>query len=475
MRSYYLRAKGFLFPGEEDFGITPVEAQSAGTPVLAYGRGGACESVLPGKTGYWFKEQTVESLADCIERFERDGVACSKEEIREHSRSFSEERFERELKEYCLRRMADWQQELLDCSPLGEGGTGLNPIVINGTVLCDNITGIPRYVYENVVRLDKLIEGTGLDVRIAYRDDGRPIHLPELKNIRLVPLKSIPYFYNLAVLPAYLRRTHAFYVGLASDMLLTRRSVVVLHDIRPLVMDTDKGFFPLQVLGTLPVHQMVRPAGVHSQRQPAAPHQREARHHAGQDRHHLQRLGAHEERHPPTRAFFDKMPGVKKREYFYALGSLAKHKNFKWIREVARRSPDKTFVVAGGKDLRAFGDDAEAKDTHNVFYPGYVSDAENAALMKHCKLFLHPAVFEGFGIPPLEALALGAPVALANATCLPELYGDTARYFDPYDYDVDLDALAAQPVAAPDEVLKKYSWDKTAEFWLHEMEKYAKQ
>ena len=117
----------------------------------------------------------------------------------------------------------------------------MNPIVINGTVLCDNITGIPRYVYENVVRLDKLIEGTGLDVRIAYRDDGRPIHLPELKNIRLVPLKSIPYFYNLAVLPAYLRRTHAFYVGLASDMLLTRRSVVVLHDIRPLVMDTDKG------------------------------------------------------------------------------------------------------------------------------------------------------------------------------------------------------------------------------------------
>ena len=116
VRSYYLRAKAFLFPGEEDFGITPVEAQSAGTPVLAYGRGGACESVVPGKTGYWFKEQTVESLADCIERFERDGVAYSKEEIREHSRSFSEERFERELKEYCERRMADWQQELLDCS-----------------------------------------------------------------------------------------------------------------------------------------------------------------------------------------------------------------------------------------------------------------------------------------------------------------------------------------------------------------------
>ena len=140
---------------------------------------------------------------------------------------------------------------------------------------------------------------------------------------------------------------------------------------------------------------------------------------------------------------------------------------------MARRNPDKTFVVAGGKDLRAFGDDTEAKDTENVFYPGYVSDRENAALMKHCKLFLHPAVFEGFGIPPLEALALGAPIALARATCLPELYGDTARYFDPNDYDVDLDALVAQPVAPPDKVLQKYSWDKTAAFWLEQFKKYA--
>jgi len=237
----------------------------------------------------------------------------------------------------------------------------LNPIVINGTVLCDNITGIPRYVYENVVRLDKLIEGTGLDVRIAYRDDGRPIHLPELKNIRLVPLKSIPYFYNLAVLPAYLRRTHAFYVGLASDMLLTRRSVVVLHDIRPLVMDTDKGFFRFKFwvhcLSTKWFAQRVFTV-------------------SDNQRHLIsEKLGIpldkigityngweHMKNVTPDESIFDKMPGVKKGEYFYALGSLAKHKNFKWIREVARRSPDKkddTGDTGGGDDGDEYGDDGE--------------------------------------------------------------------------------------------------------------------
>ena len=57
------------------------------------------------------------------------------------------------------------------------------------------------------------------------------------------------------------------------------------------------------------------------------------------------------------------------------------------VKALGREKASVAHLVAGGKDLRAFGDDNEAKDTHNVFYPGYVSDAENAALLQHCKLF----------------------------------------------------------------------------------------
>ena len=227
----------------------------------------------------------------------------------------------------------------------------MRPIVINGTVLCDNITGIPRYVYEVVSRLDKLLEGTGLDVRLAYRDDGRPLHLTGLKNIQVVPLHAVRYCYNLFVLPHYLRKNHAFFVGLASDMLMTRDSAVVLHDIRPLVMDTDRGFFRFKFwvhcLSTKWFAQEVYTVS--------------------DDQRHLisDKLGIpldkigvtyngweHMNAVEPDESVFEKLPDVKKGEYFYALGSLAKHKNYKWIREVAARNPDKTFVVAGAPTWR---------------------------------------------------------------------------------------------------------------------------
>ena len=76
-------ARALLFPGEEDFGIVPVEAQAAGVPVIAYGVGGAAETVLDGRTGVLFGEQSAPALAAAIERFE--GLRFDASEARENA------------------------------------------------------------------------------------------------------------------------------------------------------------------------------------------------------------------------------------------------------------------------------------------------------------------------------------------------------------------------------------------------------
>ena len=88
-------ARALLFPGEEDFGIVPVEAQAAGVPVIAYGVGGAAETVVDGRTGVLFTEQSVSALAQAIERFE--GLALDGEAARENARRFGHERFRAEI------------------------------------------------------------------------------------------------------------------------------------------------------------------------------------------------------------------------------------------------------------------------------------------------------------------------------------------------------------------------------------------
>ncbi|MCX7702263.1 MAG: glycosyltransferase [Gemmataceae bacterium] len=94
IRDHYRRCRALLFPGEEDFGIVPVEAQACGAPVIAYGKGGAIETVV--EPGGFFEEQTVESLCEAIRDFERRGTGdCS--QLRKQAERFSRKRYEEEM------------------------------------------------------------------------------------------------------------------------------------------------------------------------------------------------------------------------------------------------------------------------------------------------------------------------------------------------------------------------------------------
>ncbi|WP_197495701.1 glycosyltransferase family 4 protein [Acidihalobacter yilgarnensis] len=100
------RARAFVFAAEEDFGITPVEAQAAGAPVIAYGRGGARETVVEGRTGLFFDEQTVDALVEGMERFEAVGVSMSAAQCRDNAERFSVQVFRTAFAAVVRRAMA---------------------------------------------------------------------------------------------------------------------------------------------------------------------------------------------------------------------------------------------------------------------------------------------------------------------------------------------------------------------------------
>jgi glycosyltransferase involved in cell wall biosynthesis len=104
MQSYMKNAKAFVFAAEEDFGITPVEAQACGTPVIAFGKGGSLETVRPlsvdRPTGILFDTQDVKSIIESVEKFEQVRDTISHIDCRDHALKFSTERFNSEISNY---------------------------------------------------------------------------------------------------------------------------------------------------------------------------------------------------------------------------------------------------------------------------------------------------------------------------------------------------------------------------------------
>lgn len=98
IKEYYSKCRAFIFPGEEDFGITPLEAQASGRPVIAYGKGGALETVVENVTGIFFERQCSEDLNEAINKF--NNCKFDKNEIRKHAEKFDEEIFKIKINKY---------------------------------------------------------------------------------------------------------------------------------------------------------------------------------------------------------------------------------------------------------------------------------------------------------------------------------------------------------------------------------------
>ena len=152
---------------------------------------------------------------------------------------------------------------------------------------------------------------------------------------------------------------------------------------------------------------------------------------------------------------------LETKKFYFSLGSRVEHKNLKWIVSAALQNPESVFVVSGENSYSKGFD--ESQFPKNIIFTGYISDGEIRSLMANCKAFILPSIYEGFGIPPMEALAENAQIIVSNTSCLPEIYSKSAHYIDPYQLEnIDLDKILAEHVEKPEAVLNRYSWNKSA-------------
>ena len=164
--------------------------------------------------------------------------------------------------------------------------------------------------------------------------------------------------------------------------------------------------------------------------------------------------------------------GVEVGSYFFSMSSIAPTKNFKWVIEAAKQNKNQIFIIAGGTDPKSFGINSLEEEVPNVKYVGRVSDEDAKLLMRDCKAFIFPSYYEGFGIPPMEAFACGAPeVIVSDIPVMHEVCGTSAHYINPFDYEnIDLNTIMKHETDAPDQVLSKYSWRDSAQKLLNVLE-----
>ncbi len=165
------------------------------------------------------------------------------------------------------------------------------------------------------------------------------------------------------------------------------------------------------------------------------------------------------------------------KKFITYVGQQSDYKNVKRLVQahqlLLKTQPELGLILVGGMNDMAKLNKAwvEKNNFKNVYFTGFVPDDQLAWIYQHTEVYVFPSLMEGFGLPALEAMTQGAPVVSSNATCLPEIYGDAAHYFDPKDIDdmaskinevLSDDALRAKLASNGYAQVKKYSWAKTA-------------
>lgn len=416
VRKYMSECKALLFPGLEDFGIVPVEAQACGRPVICYGKGGVLDTVIDGETGVYFEEQTVESLKKAIKKFEK--MKFDKKKLREHSLFFSEENFKERINNYI--DMVTQPKVAVDARMINMSGIG----VYIQNLMKNDIYQIALGNREEIKELNKIDDSNIIDFKTKIYGIKEQLKFPYKKLRRLKPnILHIPH-YNIPL----------FYRG---------KMIVTIHDLTHLklkeLLPNKFAYFYAKFMFRVAIKKAVKIITVSENTKndiielfEVNPDKIEVIYN-GVDK----SFGIKEEKE--LKYLYKKYNIPNNKKLLLYVGNLKPHKNLKrllYAFSLIDNKDDYRLLLVGKafeNQVNLINEEKTLGVDKYVIHTGIVENKELIGLYNIADLFVFPSLYEGFGLPVIEALACGTNVICSNNSSLPEVGGKIVDYFDPYD------------------------------------------
>lgn len=334
----------------------------------------------------------------------------------------------------------------------------MSKIIINGRFLTQKITGVQRYAREITAELDKIAEKNKVEIAIPPETK----EIPDYKNIKIVKTGR---FHNRMwehlSFPLYVMKCGGISLNLCNVAPLINPGIVCIHDVKIraypeffntkfmiwyklLFFNAIKRAKLILTVSEFSKNEIIKYYHVDTKKVAIIPNGWQ----------HFIRINYDENAL--------KKYNLSKYNYYFAMSSLEPNKNFKWIAKMAQDNLEEKFVIAGSINEKIFAEGLGFKCPDNMKLIGYVSDEEAKTLMRDCKAFLFPSIYEGFGIPPLEAMSAGAKhIIVSDIAVMHEIFDDFVEYIGE---NRDFTRCMKEPKNIP---LERYSWEKSAKKLLN--------